>query len=54
MYIRMMGASGLRRATEIAILNANYIAKRIESSYKILFRGKDGLFVLPFPRTSNE
>lgn len=38
----MMGASGLRRATEIAILNANYIAKRLESSYKVLFRGKDG------------
>ena len=42
MYIRMMGAQGLRRATEIAILNANYIAKRLESSYKVLFRGKHG------------
>ena len=48
MYIRMMGANGLRRATEIAILNANYIAKRLESSYKILFRGKEGLFVTGF------
>lgn len=48
MYIRMMGANGLRRATEIAILNANYIAKRLESSYKILFRGKDGSFVTDF------
>ncbi len=44
MYIRMMGAAGLRRATETAILNANYIAKRLESSYKVLFRGRDGLF----------
>lgn len=42
MYIRMMGAQGLRRATEIAILNANYIAKRLESSYKVLFRGQHG------------
>ncbi len=42
MYIRMMGAAGLRRATELAILNANYIAKRLESSYKVLFRGKNG------------
>jgi glycine dehydrogenase len=40
----MMGAAGLRRATETAILNANYIAKRLESSYKVLFRGRDGLF----------
>ncbi len=49
MYIRMMGASGLRRATETAILNANYIAKRLESSYKVLFRGKNGLlFVFYF------
>jgi len=45
MYIRMMGASGLRRATETAILNANYVAKRLESSYKVLFRGKNGLFI---------
>ncbi|CAF4831471.1 unnamed protein product, partial [Rotaria socialis] len=42
MYIRMMGAAGLRRATENAILNANYIAKRLESSYKVLFRGRNG------------
>ncbi|CAF0849210.1 unnamed protein product [Rotaria sordida] len=42
MYIRMMGAAGLRRATETAILNANYIAKRLESSYKVLFRGTNG------------
>ena len=39
MYIRMMGYSGLRQATEVAILNANYIAKRLESKYNILFTG---------------
>ncbi|CAF0851034.1 unnamed protein product [Rotaria sp. Silwood1] len=42
MYIRMMGGAGLRRATETAILNANYIAKRLESSYKVLFLGTNG------------
>ena len=39
MYIRMMGYAGLRQATEVAILNANYIAKRLESKYSILFTG---------------
>jgi len=39
MYIRMMGFTGLRKATEVAILNANYIAKRLESKYSILFTG---------------
>ena len=39
-----MGPQGLRRATEVAILNANYIAKRLESSYKVLFRGKHGAY----------
>ena len=42
MYIRMMGGEGLRRATEIAILNANYIAARLESCYPILYRGAEG------------
>ena len=42
MYIRMMGGDGLRRATEVAILNANYIAARLESYYPILYRGADG------------
>ncbi|MEM9467442.1 MAG: aminomethyl-transferring glycine dehydrogenase [Actinomycetota bacterium] len=42
MYIRMMGADGLRRATEIAILNANYIAARLEPYYPILYRGAEG------------
>ncbi len=43
MYIAMMGAKGLKRATEVAILNANYIAKRLEAYYPILFKGKSGL-----------
>lgn len=38
----MMGANGLRHATEVAILNANYMAKRLENHYKILFRGSKG------------
>jgi len=42
MYIRMMGPQGLRQATEIAILNANYIAKRLSSVYPILYRGEGG------------
>ncbi len=42
-YIRMMGASGLRRATEAAILNANYIARRLEAHYPVLYRGPGGL-----------
>lgn len=43
MYIAMMGAAGLRTATEIAILNANYIAKRLEAFFPILYTGKTGL-----------
>ena len=43
MYIAMMGATGLRIATEIAILNANYIAKRLENFFPILYTGKTGL-----------
>jgi glycine dehydrogenase len=43
MYIRMMGAEGLKRASEVAILNANYIAKRLDSSFPVLFKGKHGL-----------
>jgi glycine dehydrogenase len=41
-YILMMGGAGLTQATKIAILNANYIAKRLEGSFDILFRGKQG------------
>ncbi|MEO7166519.1 MAG: aminomethyl-transferring glycine dehydrogenase [Chthoniobacterales bacterium] len=43
MYIRMMGAAGLTKATEVAILNANYIAKRLDPHFPVLFKGKNGL-----------
>jgi glycine dehydrogenase len=43
MYIRMMGPAGLKRASEIAILNANYIAKRLDPYFPVLFKGKHGL-----------
>ncbi|HEU0275887.1 MAG TPA: aminomethyl-transferring glycine dehydrogenase [Candidatus Udaeobacter sp.] len=43
MYIRMMGAKGLKRASEIAILNANYVAKRLDPYFPVLFKGKRGL-----------
>ena len=43
MYIRMMGADGLKRASEIAILNANYIAKRLDPYFPVVFKGKHGL-----------
>lgn len=41
-YIKMLGAEGLRKSTEIAILNANYIASRLESNYPILYKGANG------------
>ncbi len=41
-YIKMMGARGLREATELAILSANYIAKRLEAHYPVLYRGANG------------
>src|SRR5262249_32615584 len=43
MYIRMMGREGLKRASETAILNANYIAKRLDPYFPVLFKGKHGL-----------
>ena len=43
MYIRMMGAEGLKRASEVAILNANYMAKRLDPYFPVLFKGKHGL-----------
>ena len=43
MYIAMMGAAGLKTATEIAILNANYVAKRLGNYFPILYTGKSGL-----------
>ncbi len=42
-YIRMMGAAGLRRATEVAILNANYMAARLRPHYPVLYAGAHGL-----------
>ncbi|MEM7201629.1 MAG: aminomethyl-transferring glycine dehydrogenase [Planctomycetota bacterium] len=42
-YIAMMGPDGLREASKVAILNANYIAKRLEGHYEVLYRGLDGL-----------
>jgi glycine dehydrogenase len=43
MYIKMLGEPGLRKATEYAILNANYMAARLEGAYGILYRGSQGL-----------
>jgi glycine dehydrogenase len=42
MYIRMMGGDGLKRATEVAILSANYIAKRLEDHYPVVYKGAGG------------
>jgi glycine dehydrogenase len=41
MYIRMMGEPGLKKATQVAILNANYMAKRLEGHYAQLFTGRN-------------
>ncbi|MEA3208798.1 MAG: glycine dehydrogenase [Chthoniobacter sp.] len=43
MYIRMMGGAGLTEATNLAILNANYIARRLDPHFPVLFKGRDGL-----------
>jgi glycine dehydrogenase len=43
MYIQMMGGAGLRRATQVAILSANYIAHRLKDCYPILYTGDRGL-----------
>jgi len=42
-YIRMMGAAGLKRASEVAILNANYVAARLRPHYPVLYSGPDGM-----------
>jgi glycine dehydrogenase len=42
-YVRMMGAEGLRRATQVAILNANYVARRLNPYYPVLYTGRNGL-----------
>jgi len=41
-YINMMGGRGLRRATEVAILNANYIAARLKGAFDVLYTGQNG------------
>lgn len=43
MYIALMGQQGLRKATQVALLNANYIAKRLEPHYPTLYTGRNGL-----------
>src|SRR5690606_3972573 len=43
MYIVMMGAEGLRRATQVAMLNANYLSKRLAPYYPTLYTGRNGL-----------
>lgn len=43
MYIRMMGESGLKKATQIAIMNANYIAQKLDQHFPVLYRGQSGL-----------
>ncbi|KAI8921627.1 glycine cleavage system P-protein-domain-containing protein [Entophlyctis helioformis] len=59
-YLKMMGDDGLRKATEVALLNANYMLKRLEKHYTILFTNKNGLcaheFIIdcrPFDATSH-
>jgi len=59
-YIRMMGSRGLQRASEVAILNANYLKERLDGHYNILFTGKNGRvaheFILdlrPFKESAN-
>jgi glycine dehydrogenase len=42
-YIRMMGPDGLRRATQVAILNANYVARQLSPHYPVLYAGRHGL-----------
>jgi glycine dehydrogenase len=42
MYIMLLGAEGLTKSTKIAILNANYVAKRLDAEYPVLYKGKNG------------
>lgn len=42
MYIHLMGSSGLKEATEVAILNANYIARKLAPHYPVLYQGENG------------
>ncbi|MBD1139085.1 aminomethyl-transferring glycine dehydrogenase [Pelagibacterales bacterium SAG-MED46] len=42
MYIKMMGSEGLRKASQVAILNANYVAHKLKDAFPILYKGKNG------------
>ncbi|OON77380.1 aminomethyl-transferring glycine dehydrogenase [Streptomyces tsukubensis] len=42
-YVRLMGGEGLKRATQVAVLSANYIAKRLEPHFPVLYKGPGGL-----------
>jgi len=42
MYITMMGANGLKRATQVAILNANYVARKLDRHFPVLYKGANG------------
>jgi len=48
MYIGMMGSAGLRKATQVAILNANYMARRLGSHYELLYTGRNGFVAHEF------
>ena len=41
-YVAMMGSAGLRRATQVAILNANYVARRLAPHFPLVYKGRDG------------
>ena len=41
-FLTLMGSHGLQRASEVAVLNANYLAKSLEPAYKVLYKGRDG------------
>ncbi len=42
LYIRLLGAAGLKQSTQVALLNANYVAKRLEDAFPVLYSGKGG------------
>lgn len=60
-YIKMMGSKGLRKATQVAILNANYMSKRLEGHYRTLFKSPNSglcahefiLDIRDFKKTAN-
>ncbi|MBT6710319.1 MAG: glycine dehydrogenase (aminomethyl-transferring), partial [Candidatus Marinimicrobia bacterium] len=57
-YIAMMGGDGLRKATQVAILNANYMAKKLENDFLILYRGIGGYnaheFIIDLRKLKNQ